>query len=103
MVESGKSDKVFISRLNKLIMARIRRVDGQSEMEKVIDDYVTQGYSIKSQGQRSAMMKERTFGSAGTHLLILIFLGWWTIGIANAIYAAYKYFSGDEVKIQVEE
>lgn len=49
------------------------------------------------------MMKERSFGSAGTHLLILIFLGWWTIGIANAIYAAYKYFSGDEVKIQVEE
>lgn len=84
-------------------MARIRRVDDQREMEKVIDDFVTQGYKIKSQGERTAMMKKKNFGSVGVHILILIFVGWWTLGIANAVYAAYKYFTADEVQIKVKE
>ncbi|GAA0465361.1 hypothetical protein MUK72_00785 [Halococcus dombrowskii] len=84
-------------------MARIRRVDDQREMEKVIDDFVTQGYRIKEQGENSTMMKEKDWGSGGMHLIVLVFLGWWTVGIANAVYAAYKYFTGAEVKIQVEE
>jgi hypothetical protein len=84
-------------------MARIRRVDDQREMEKVIDDFITQGYRIKEQGQNSTMMKEKDWGSGGMHLIVLVFLGWWTIGIANVVYAAYKYFTGAEVKIQVEE
>jgi hypothetical protein len=83
-------------------MARIRRVEDRKEMEKVIDDFVTQGYKIKSQGQSSTMMKEKDFGSGGMHLLVLIFLGWWTLGIANACYAAYAYFTADEVNIKVE-
>lgn len=83
-------------------MARIRRVDDQKEMERVIDDFITQGYKVKSQGERSAMMKKKDFGSGGMHLLVLIFLGWWTVGIANAIYAAYKYFTADEVQIKIQ-
>lgn len=84
-------------------MARIRRVDDKREMEKVIDDFVTQGYKVKSQGQRSTMMKEKNFGSGGIHLLILIFLGWWTLGVANALYAGYAYYTGDEVNIKVDD
>ena len=83
-------------------MARIRRVDDRREMEQVIDDFITQGYKVKSQGERSTMMKDKDFGSGGMHLLVLIFLGWWTLGIANALYAAYKYFTADEVQIKVE-
>jgi hypothetical protein len=41
--------------------------------------------------------------SSMTPSLVLIFLGWWTLGIANALYAAYKYFTADEVQIKVEE
>ena len=84
-------------------MARIRRVDDEREMERVIDDFITQGYKVKSRGQRSTMMKKKDFGSGGMHLLVLVFLGWWTLGIANAIYAAYKYFTADEVNIKVDE
>lgn len=84
-------------------MARIRRVDDEKEMDKVIDDFITQGYKVKSRGEQSAMMKEKDFGSGGMHLIILIFLGWWTIGIANAVYAAYKYFGADEVQIKIED
>jgi len=83
-------------------MARIRRVDDEREMEKVIDDFITQGYKVKSRGERSTMMKEKSYGSGFAHLIILIFVGWWTLGIANAVYAAYKYYTGDEVQIKVE-
>lgn len=82
-------------------MARIRRVDDQKEMDKVIDDFITQGYKVKSRGERSAMMKEKNYGSVGIHIIILIFT-FWTFGIANAIYLAYAYFSADEVQIKVE-
>lgn len=54
-------------------MARIRRVDDQREMEKVIDDFVTQGYRIKEQGENSTMMKEKDWGSGGMHLIVLVF------------------------------
>lgn len=84
-------------------MARIRRVEDEKEMDQVIDDFITQGYKVKSRGEQSAMMKEKDFGSGGMHLLILIFLGWWTLGIANAIFAAYKYFTADEVQVKIED
>jgi hypothetical protein len=53
-------------------MARIRRVDDRKEMEKVIDDFITQGYKVKSQGERSTMMKDKDFGSGGMHLLVRV-------------------------------
>lgn len=84
-------------------MARIRRVDDTKEMEQVIDDFITQGYKVKSRGERSSMMKKKDFGSGGMHVLIGIFLGWWTLGVANAVFAAYKYFTADEVQIKVDD
>lgn len=83
-------------------MARIRRVDDERDMEKVIDDFITQGYKVKSRGERSTMMKEKNYGSGFAHLVILVLVGWWTLGIANVVYAAYKYYSADEVQIKVE-
>lgn len=84
-------------------MPRIRRVEDKKEMEKVIDDFITQGYKVKSQGETTAMMKEKDYGSGASHLIILILLGWWSLGIANALWAAYKYFTAAEVKVQVED
>lgn len=84
-------------------MARIRRVDDRKEMERLIDEFITQGYKVKSQGELSAMVKKKDFGSGGMHLIVFIFLGWWTLLIANAVYAAYKYFTADEVQIKIED
>lgn len=82
-------------------MARIRRVDDQKEMEQVIDDFITQGYKLKSRGQQSTMMKEKTYASAAIHIVLLV-LTFWPVGIVNAIYLAYAYFTAPEVQIKVE-
>ncbi|MDL0120922.1 hypothetical protein PNQ29_14440 [Halobacterium salinarum] len=84
-------------------MARIRRVDDKREMERVIDDFITQGYKVKNQGERSTLMKKKTWGSGGTHLIIAILTIWWTLGIGNLAYAIYKYFTAEEVQIKVDE
>lgn len=84
-------------------MARIRRVDDEREMEKVTDDFITQGYTVKNQGQRSTMMKKSTWGSGSGHLIVALFTIWFTLGVGNLIYAVYKHFTAEEVKIQVED
>ncbi|WP_408959821.1 hypothetical protein [Natrinema sp. 74] len=84
-------------------MARIRRVDDKREMERVIDDFITQGYKVKNQGERSTLMKKKTWGSGGTHLIIGILTVWWTLGIGNLAYAIYKYFTAEEVQIKVDD
>ncbi|WP_239641854.1 hypothetical protein [Haloterrigena salina] len=84
-------------------MARIRRVDDQRDMEKVIDDFITQGYKIKNQGERSTLMKKKSWGSGGMHVVVAVLTLWWTLGLGNAAYAIYKYMTAEEVQIKIDE
>lgn len=81
---------------------RLRRAQTTQEMERVVDDLITQDYKVKSRGERSVRMKHEEYGSLMAHIIILILFGWWTFLIANVLYAAYKYVTGDEVLIQLE-
>lgn len=84
-------------------MARIRRVDDQKELERTIDDFVTRGYKIKTQGERSARLKKHTWGSGSGHLVVAALTIWWTLGIGNVAYAIYKNQTAEEVEVKVEE
>jgi len=84
-------------------MARIRRVDGQRDMEKTIDDFKTQGYKIKSEGERSTMLKKHTWGSGSGHIVVAALTVWWTLGIGNVVYAIYKNRTAEEIQIKIEE
>jgi len=84
-------------------MSRIRRVEDSQEFERVIDDYITQGYKVESRGEHSAKLKEKNYGSAVAHILIFIVFGWWTLGVANLLYLGYKYISGEEVMVKMDE
>ena len=81
---------------------RLRRAQTTQEMERVVDDLITQGYKVKSRGERSVKMKDEEYGSLMAHIIIFVLFGWWTFFIANVLYAAYKYVTGDEVLIQLE-
>lgn len=70
--------------------------------EKAIDEFVTRGYRIKSDGETSTRLKERDWGDAGTHLFLVLLTGWWTFGLLNALYAIYKYVTADEIVIKLE-
>lgn len=77
---------------------RIRRVANPKEMEQVIDDYITQGYKVKSRGEATATVKKENWGTAGWHILWFCL----TLGIGNIIYALVSNSSADSVLVRIE-
>lgn len=84
-------------------MSRVRRVTDRREMERSVDEFITRGYRIVAEGDASTRLKERDWGDAGTHLIIAMLTGWWTFGLANALYALYRYTTAEEVVVKIEE
>jgi hypothetical protein len=82
-------------------MRRVRRVTSQEELERLVDDFTTRGYSIKSKGQDEAHLKDKDWGDSSVHLFLFVLTSWWTFGLSNTLYAIYKRISSEEVLIQV--
>lgn len=83
-------------------MARIRHVDSTREMERVMDELITQGYKVSTQGELSAMMKKHTWGTAGMHVLVALLTIWWSFGVGNVVYAVYQNRTAEEVQIKAD-
>ena len=71
-------------------------------MENLIDDYITESYEIVGQGQASALLRKKTWGSGGGHLLWFLLTFWFTFGIGNAIYAAIAHFAAKQVMLKID-
>lgn len=84
-------------------MARIRRVDDRKEMERTVEDFLTRGYKIKNEGERSTMLKKKNWGSSGMHIIVAVFTLWWTFGLGNVAYAIYKRLTAEEVQVKIDE
>jgi len=83
-------------------MTRIRRVEDRREMEKVVDDFMTQGYKIKNEGQNSTLLKKKTWGSGSGHIVTAVLTVWWTCGLGNVVYAVFKNMTAEEVQVKVD-
>lgn len=79
---------------------RIRRVENQKELERVVDDFITTGYEVESKGENNAKLIKR--GKRNKHLLIFLLTGWWTFGIGNLIYALIPAPVEDSVIVRIE-
>jgi hypothetical protein len=83
--------------------ARLRRVSSRKELENMVDDYVTQGYEVLDQGERTTMLRKKTWGTAGGHVLWALLTVWWTLGIGNLIYALVAHYGADRVMLKMDE
>ena len=81
---------------------RLRRAQNQQEFERAIDDLATQGYEIIDQGESSALLREKTWGTAGGHVLWGLLTVWWTFGIGNLLYALAAHFSAKKVMVKLD-
>lgn len=82
---------------------RLRNVKDKKEMERMVDDFITIGYTISEQGEKSVKMINKKYGGIGSHIIILI-LFCWTFLIANVLWLVYNYFvNSEEVIIRIEE
>ena len=81
---------------------RIRRVTTIREMESVRDDFITQGYSVKSSGENTAMLSNAGWGTLVGHTVVFLLTVWWTFGLGNLLYAVLAHTKGDEVLIKLD-
>lgn len=63
----------------------------ENEFKTAIDDKKVEGWDVKSREGDRVVLVKRGFGSLGGHVLVFI-LTFFTFGIGNGVYAAYKYF-----------
>jgi len=81
---------------------RLRKVGTKREFESLIDDYITQGYALLNRGESTALLRKKSWGSGGGHLLCGVLVGWWTLGIGNAAYAAIAHFNAEQVMVKLD-
>jgi len=103
MAAEGWSSLPFITPSLKGLMGaqRIRKVKSRAEMDEIVDDFITQGYKVIGEGKSSVQLKRSEWGTASMHILILILLGCWTIGIANLIYALIANSNSERVLVKL--
>ncbi len=81
-----------------MAVSRIRRVETRREFDNCVDDFVTQGYGIREHGEQSAMLRKKSWGKLGWHIVWFLL----TAGVGNVIYALYAHYSADEVLIRID-
>lgn len=84
-------------------MSRIRRVEDRRELERTVDEYITRGYRVESEGRDSTRLKDNDWGDAGTHLIVAVGTVWWTFGLANVLYALYRHATAEEVIVRIHD
>ncbi len=70
-------------------------------METIVEDYIDRDYQLREQGEMTAMLQRRSWGTASGHILCAVLTAWWTLGIGNIIYACICHSTGDKVRIKV--
>lgn len=100
-------------------MPRIRRVQSQREQDKLVDEFMTRGYTVKEQGQYTTKLKEKNRGEAIMHVFVFVgalVLGavifsvanlpsggvWIFIFVANLTYAGYSQYTAETVLIKLD-
>lgn len=69
------------------------------QFQRTIEDEQTEGWKISEDGDEKVVMFKAGYGSLGGHVLVALISVWWTFGIGNALYAAWKYFAHRDKKV----
>ncbi|MCT9097215.1 zinc ribbon domain-containing protein [Haloarchaeobius sp. HME9146] len=75
--------------------SRYRRGADRTLRERV-DARLIEGWEIEEDLGDRVVLVDRSYGSAGMHVLVALTTIWWTSGLGNAAYAAYKYYADAE-------
>jgi len=81
----------------------IKRVDTKKGLEQATEDAQAEGWKLKSSSDNVSVLEQPGgLGGAVGHIVVFIFTVWWTFGIGNALFAAYRYFTGKkELRIKL--
>ena len=85
-------------------MNEIIRVKNNKELEAQTENAIMEGFKIENKtANMVTLVKAGNFGNPIIHIIIFVLFGWWSLLIANIIYAVYCYTSKTQNKmIKVE-
>jgi hypothetical protein len=92
-----------------MVSPRIIEVQDKQEMQRVVDDFMTQRYTVKLEGTESTLMKKKTSTKGITVSLILmivvgvgtLFIGFLFSWLIPVIYVIYAHYNAPEVLLRV--
>jgi hypothetical protein len=86
---------------------RFRNVADMDTLESVRDDFITQGYIIKSEGENGVLMTKHPWGSTAGWIIVIIIaliIVRWLAPISIILlvaYALYSHYTAPEVMIRI--
>ena len=81
---------------------RLRRVGTKQEMENLLDDYMTQGFEVIEQGESTAMVRKKTWGTPAGHVLWGALTIWFLFGFGNLAYALVAHYTAERVLLKLD-
>lgn len=81
---------------------RIRRVADRKEMDRVVDDFITLGFTQKTEGENSVLLVKKQSRSGTIHI-ILALTTWWLLFLPNIIYLIIARNTAERVLVKVGE
>ena len=90
-----------------MVSPRIREVADDAEMDRVVDDFMTQGFTVKEGGIATVLLKKKSWGSGAgwiVSIVVALILAIFTFGISFIIpivYAIYAHYSAPEVLLRI--
>lgn len=85
-----------------MAVTRIRKAETKKEMDILTDDYITQGYEVLEEGERTKLFRKKTWGTAGGHVLWALLTVWCTFGLGNLAYALFAHFGAEKIVLKIE-
>lgn len=68
---------------------RLRRVSSVFELDAAVEEYLARGFRVADRDDKKVLVRKDDPAYYWYHLCIAVTMGWWTFGVANAIYAKW--------------
>lgn len=86
-----------------MAVSRIRKTQSQREHDSIVDDFVTQGHEVIEQGERTTLLRKKSWGSLLGHTIVALLTIWWTFGVGNLVYALVAHYTAEKIMVRIEE
>lgn len=86
-----------------MAVSRIRKTQSQREHDSIVDDFVTQGHEVIEQGERTTLLRKKSWGSFLGHTIVFLLTVWWTLGLGNLAYAVIAHYTAEKIMVRIEE
>ena len=58
---------------------------------------------VIEQGERTTLLRNKSWGSSMGHFLVALLAVWWTFGLSNLAYAIIAHYTAEKIMVRIEE